>query len=494
MASNIMRMSGLNSGMDTESIVTALVSAKQTKVNDAKKAQTKLEWTQDAWKDLNTKIYSAYSGTMSTMRFTTAYSKMATKSSNSALSVTSSDNAVIGSQSAKIISMAKAGYLTGGEIAGTDGSKITGSTDLKELGFAEGEAFSFTVNGKTTSIEYTDGMTMNDLTAKLKEAGVNANFDEGNARLFISAKESGAANDFKIDGDAATLAKLGLTEDSGAKRIDGQDAELELNGARFKSASNTFTINGSTYTINHMTDEEISINTEKDTSGVYDMIKKFLTEYNTAINAMSTAYNAPSAKGYEPLLDEEKDMLTDKQIEDWDKKVKDSLLRKDSTLNSVMSAMRNTMAQGIEIDGQTYYLSDFGINMGNYFNTSESERYAYHIDGDSADSTTSDKTDKLAAAIAADPELVTKFFTKLSQNVYGALGDKMGSSDYSSMYKVYNDKKMQSDYDSYTQKIADLEAKLQAAEDKYYKQFTAMEKALSQMNSNSNNLSALFSR
>lgn len=51
-----MRMSGLMSGMDTESIIKELVSVKQTKVDDAKKAQTKLQWKQDAWKELNTKL------------------------------------------------------------------------------------------------------------------------------------------------------------------------------------------------------------------------------------------------------------------------------------------------------------------------------------------------------------------------------------------------------------------------------------------------------
>lgn len=488
--SKLMRLSGLNSGMDTDSLVTALVSSKQTKVNDAKKAQIKLNWKQDAWKDLNSKIYSVYSGKLSSMRFTTAYTKIATKSSSGALSVTSGGDAPLGSQTAKIISMAKSAYLTGGEL--NAGSKVTSSTDLKDLGFAEGEEITFTKGGETTSITYTDGMTMGDLVKSLKDMGVNANFDEGNQRLFISAKECGAVNDFSFGGSEETLAKLGLSDASGAKKIDGSDAELELNGARFKSSSNTFKINNSTYTINYMTSDDIALTTDKDTSGVYDMIKDFLKEYNTAMNAMTTSYNAASAKGYEPLLDEEKDVMSDSQIDDWEKKVKDSLLRKDSTLNGVMQAMKNAMSQGIEIDGKTYYLSDFGINTPNYFNAPENEKFAYHIDGDKDDMMTNDKSDKLAAAIASDPELVTKFFTKLSQNLYGSLSDKMGSTDYSSMYKVYDDKKMQTEYNSYTSKIADLEKKLQEAEDKYYKKFAAMEKAMSQMNSNTNSLAALF--
>ena len=51
-----MRMSGLMSGMDTESIVQELVAVRKTKVDDMKKEQTKLEWKQDAWKELNNKV------------------------------------------------------------------------------------------------------------------------------------------------------------------------------------------------------------------------------------------------------------------------------------------------------------------------------------------------------------------------------------------------------------------------------------------------------
>ena len=55
------RITGLTSGLDTESIISALVSSYNYKTNKYKKAQTKLSWKQDAWKTLNTKIYSLYS-------------------------------------------------------------------------------------------------------------------------------------------------------------------------------------------------------------------------------------------------------------------------------------------------------------------------------------------------------------------------------------------------------------------------------------------------
>ena len=51
------RISGLTSGLDTDSIVQELVSAYSTKKENIEKKQTKLSWTQDAWKEMNTKIY-----------------------------------------------------------------------------------------------------------------------------------------------------------------------------------------------------------------------------------------------------------------------------------------------------------------------------------------------------------------------------------------------------------------------------------------------------
>lgn len=493
MASSVTRMTGMSSGLDTESIVTALTSSYQTKVDQAKKDQTKLEWKQDAWKDMNSKIYGLYSGKLSAMRFESNYSKKATTSSSSALSVIASSNASNGVQSAKILSMAKAGYLTGAEITTAEKGKVTQDTKLTELGIAKDSVISISVGGKTTDITVTEDMTMYGFTSKLKEAGVNANFDVANKRLFISAQNTGAEADFNITAtDSSILDKLGISESSGATRIKGQDAELELNGAKFKSATNTFEINGSTYQINSMTDEEISITTADDTSGTYDMIKDFLKQYDETMSAMSKAYNAEATK-YEPLTDEEKAVLSDKQIEDWEKKVKDSILRKDSSLNNVMNAMKNAMSSTVEIDGKKYSLADFGITMGNYFSSDETDRYSYHIAGDKDDALTADNSDKLRKAIAENPELVSKVMTEFAKKVYGAVEEKMKSTDYSSIYKVYDDKKMKKDYDDYTKKIADLEAKMTAAEDRYYKKFAKMETMLASLNSNSNYITNLFS-
>lgn len=213
--SDVFRLTGLNSGMDTESIITAMVSRHKTKVEDATKEKTKLGWTQEAWQGLNTKIYGLYTNKLSNMRLSEAYDKLKTTTSNSALTVVAGSGANEGVQSAKIKSVAKAGYLTGAEISTQDGSKITNATKLTDLGITAGSSVGLKVDGMTHTIEVTEDMTMGDFVKKMQNAGVNASFDEGNQRPFVSAKATGKENDFLfVDSGSNTtsvLNKLGLT-------------------------------------------------------------------------------------------------------------------------------------------------------------------------------------------------------------------------------------------------------------------------------------------
>lgn len=308
------------------------------------------------------------------------------------------------------------------------------------------------------------------------------------------------------------LSNAGSITSSSAVRVKGQDARIILNGAEFESTSNSFTINGLTITAKQVsgisgyeddTDaegnaikkpiyEEVSVNTEDDITGVYNMIKDFLKEYNAMIKELDSAYNASSAKGYEPLTDDEKEAMSDKEIEEWEKKVKDALLRQDSDLGGVISSVKSNMLSTFEINGQKYTLSSFGIETLGYFNSEENERGMYHIDGDPDDGITSGNTDKLKKMIASDPDVVSSFFSQLANKVYDDLTVKMKTTEYSSIYTVYEDKKMKTDISDYKTKIAEAQKKLNAIEDKYYKQFSAMETAIGKLNSQQSSLSSML--
>lgn len=726
------RITGMYSGLDTESIITQLASAQSVKKNKLVKEQTKLSWKQDAWKALNTKIYSFYTNVLDNMRFQGSYMKKTTKVSNSnAVSVVTSSDAPNSVQTLQISKLAKQAYMTGGRISDEGGKKYSASTKLSELGFEGEGSFAVKVGGKTTNVTVNGDMKISDVVKQFEAAGLTASFDANNQRFYLSSKNSGAAADFtitsndekgqdilnrlglgstykkdsseykeyalwasygkaenqdardkaeaaeaaqraaakkastdsllktnetlekkladlrkandeknqyseatpakdlydelygeEVDGtrdgglkktlndaqaalkaaqdeleqkrnsgtadeiaaaeqavttqseavsnaqkafdekngqydyvksledtqaaidknnaaiadnetyynvdedgkvtatekmenqvtdyfdskiaaaqkymDAAAASDYGnnLTEAEKEKRatkIDGQQAEIMLNGVKYTSSTNTFEINGLTITAQQETTEDITLTTAEDTDGIYDMIKNFFTEYNKLINEMSALYNADSAKGYEPLLSEEKAELADSEIEEWEKKIKDSLLRRDSTLADVSDAMKTVMMQGATVNGKTMYLSDFGINTLGYFSAADNEKSAYHINGDKDDTAVSKEDDTLRKMIASDPNTVMEFFSGLSKNLYEKLSDKMKSvKDTSSAFTVYNDKTMQKEYDNYKDLIAKEETKLNNLMDKWYSKFSVMETALARLQSKNNAIAGML--
>ena len=48
------------------------------------------------------------------------------------------------------------------------------------------------------------------------------------------------------------------------------------------------------------------------------MVKDFVKKYNEVLEELNTKYNADSAKGYDPLTDEQKEAMTEDQIEKWE--------------------------------------------------------------------------------------------------------------------------------------------------------------------------------
>lgn len=542
--SDRMRITGMYSGMDTESIVQQLVAAKQIKVDALKNDQKKLEWKQNVWQDLNKKIYNLYSGTLSKLRLSSAFKNQKTTVSDATkASVKASGGAVNGTQTLQVKEIAKQGYLTGAKL--NSNIKYKTSNDVKGISadligqsisvtakvtldkgdeytvtLADGSQKKMIAEGgekidKTTEIKFTKDMTINDFVGELKKAGVNATFDETHQRFFINSKETGAENDFTIkdlptsSSDGAPMGNalelLGLdankviTYEDGstgkASRIEAQDAKIILNDAEYTSASNSFDVNGLNITVLSKTadDEELTINTSTDVDATYNVIKDFLTEYNDLINEMDKLYNADSARKYTMLSAEDKEAMTDEEIETWENTIKGSLLRKDSQLSSVMNSLTRSMLGGVEVNGKMMYLSNYGIKTLGYFKAKDNEHHAYYIDGDPDDENVSGEEDKLRKALEKDPNGTADFFAGLCKNLYKELDKTMSeTTDYSSIYKVYNDKQMKKDYDNYTKKIKEAEKKLSAYEDRWYDKFSKMETALSKLQSNQSIVSSML--
>lgn len=622
------RLSGMVSGLDTDAIVKELVSAYSKKTESYEKDKTKLEWKQETWKDLNTKIYDLYSRTLGTLRFSSAYNKKKTSiSDESKATITASANAAKGTQSMEIHKVATSGYLTGSSLDIYGLNDLSTKTNLRELGIVDETSINIQVgDGDIKTITMSGDSTIGDLVKQFNEAGINANFDEENKRFFLMSTNTGKENDFKLSGDSDAMKKLGIlaegcaygigevwkkdgynitnstklsdlhwngdttkgfpktiafdnmvpfrVEDGSTKtvadfvdylnkvdgveasfdeknqrfvikgadklsagkvydslnpdvgdpsttskplldvlgfvsvhgfgegnavKIDGADAQIKLNGAIFESNTNNFNINGLSINVKETTAKadgsgynEIKIVTDTDVDGIYNTIKDFLKEYNELINEMDSLYNADRAKDYQPLTDEEKEAMSEKEVEKWEEKIKKSLLRRDTTLSSISSTMKTAMLQSFTINGEKYSLSTFGILTGNYFTTKNNEKNAFHIDGDPDDSTVSSNEEKLKKAIAANPETVADFFSQLTSHLYSELDEKMKGTTLSSAFTVYNDKQITADLRQYNTQISKWENYVSQQEEFWYNKFTAMEKALAQLQSSTSALSGLL--
>lgn len=503
------RITGMNSGLDTESIITALTQNKQDKVDKFTGDQKKLTWKQDKWKELNKKVVSFYNGALSKMRFSDAYTKKTTTVSNpNAATVITGSNAMDTTQSLEIKSLSKSAYMTGQEVKVGD-KKASKSTKVADLGLSAGDKLKFSIGGDNSNVlevSIKAGDTIDSVLSRLKSAKstdgtkLDFNYDENNGRFYVSSQKTGEAASFDIlldDESTTAMTALGLTKKAdGSNYIKGSSAEIVLNGETYTSDSNTFEINGLTITANQVA-SDITLTTKQDTSGIYDNIKNMLKEYNDLMKEFATLYNADKAKKYSMLTDDQKEQMSEKEVEEWENKIKDGLLSGDETIGNIRNGLRSIVNMGFDVtmkDGTSskLYLSDFGIGTGEYFGTDENERDLLHIDGDVDDSVTSSKTDKLSSMISTDPDAIMNFFSDFSRTMYSKLSDLMRGTQYSSSFTIYEDKLMASQYSSYNTKISDAQKALEAMQDKLYKKFSVMETALAKTNSTSGSLANFF--
>lgn len=324
-----------------------------------------------------------------------------------------------------------------------------------------------------------------------------ASVTDRNEALSSSALTSLGLADISVDADGKVTVNGGANDSTntsiptGMALIEGSDSKIILNGAELTSSSSVVSANGLEISLTGVTkeNESVTFSVTTDTDAIYDSVKSFLKEYNSVMKEMNTLYNADSAKGYEPLTSQEKEAMSDDEVKEWETKIKNSLLRSDSTLGSIINAMRSAMQMTVEYDGGTYALSSLGIMTS----TDYTEGGLLHIYGDPDDSVYSAKDDKLKKALEENPDVVIATLTGVFGNLRQTMSDKMAGSKYSSSMTFYNDIKMKSDVKDYESDIKDWEDKLAEMEDAYYSKFTAMETALAKLQSQQSTMSGLFS-
>lgn len=369
----------------------------------------------------------------------------------------------------------------------TSGSAVTGSTKISDLmGSDWNGSTTIKINDKEIAID--KNTTLSELAKSMAGTGINASYDAGQGRFYLSSTNTGKDNAFTVTSSNPNLmSALGLDlEDGDPAKIAATDATIVYNGVSYTSNTNNFNINGLTFDVTAK-GEEMQFSVGSDVDGIYNKVKDFLKEYNSILKEMNTLYNADSSRGYEPLTSDEKDAMSEDEVKEWEKKIKDSLLRRDDKLSSMTSQFRSIMNKTVSYNGKDYSLASFGISTGDW-----SERGLLHLDGDPDDSLTLANTDRLKAAIAEDPEMVTKVLSGIGSQLYDYMMKAQGKTTTSSSQTFYDDVTLDADIKNQKDNVKKMQQKMQDEEDKYYKQFSAMETAMAKLQSQQSYLSGLF--
>ena len=186
-------------------------------------------------------------------------------------------------------------------------------------------------------------------------------------------------------------------------KIGSSDPGDPGNNILWQSPTNTFTIDGVTYTLKNTTPDgtvPITITVAQDVDKAYNAINNFVDKYNQLIDRINGKLNEERFRDYLPLTDAQRKEMSEKEIELWEEKAKSGLLRSDSILQNIIYNMRRALSDAVE--EVCISLSSIGITTGLYF-----ERGRLQID-----------ESKLKEVLRNDLERVIDLFIKKSDINY----------------------------------------------------------------------------
>jgi len=346
----------------------------------------------------------------------------------------------------------------------------------------------FDINGQNFKFSSTE-TSLNDIIKEVNasDAGVKMRYDELSDQMIVETEATGATTNLEItDNTGNLMAALGIDQTA-----TGEDATLTYNdGSGDKTVtrpSNNFEVNGVNIKLKNDYGGTIDFTVESDTEGLVEDIKGFVDKYNEMIGKINDELGEKRYRDYQPLSDDEKEAMSDKEVEMWEERAKSGILRNDDILERMVTNMRSSLYE--QVEGAGLHLSDLGIT------TSTNYRDGGKLVVDE---------DKLTTAIEDDPQKVADLFTQdgdtyetkgLSHRLYdiiqdnirvtrdsngrkGALIEKAGIEGDITEFRNSLTEKM-NDYDD---RIDDLLDDISRKEDNYYNMFAQMESALQRMN------------
>ena len=506
-----MRISGLASGIDTETMIKQLMDAERIPLNKYKQQKQTLEWKRDAFRELNTSLLS-FKDKLNSMKYTTNYrARTLLSSDETKVSAKVSSGATLSTYSiSNVTQLASAASKVSGEMEKTSTNealdpkkKLSEQFDSSIVGNTF-EITTYTAKGEVTeTFEIKENDTLQTVMNRVNESGLGVTmfYDSFKGKMSITRNETGKFNSV-MDGNGKMIGHdieimdvsgnfmngiLGFDESKGSTYIDGQNAIFTVNGLQTERSSNTFDMNGVTFTLKETFDAAVSFTVGNDTEAVMDNIKEFVTQYNELIEQINGKLNEQVNRSYQPLTDEEKEELSEKQIEKWEGLAKSGLLRRDPILMNVLSSMRMDFSSKVETGGEFQMLSSIGITTTrDYLSGGKLEI----------------NEEKLREALDKDPDAVERLFRNSGEDGEKGLVHRLADTVDVAIEKIrdqagratstnqqFSIGKQMIDIDK---SIERFETKLEMTERRYWNQFTAMERAIQRANEQSNYLMSQF--
>lgn len=501
-ALNTLRISGLASGIDTESIIKSLMAVERIPIDKLKQQKQILQWQQEDYRTINNSLRTFRDKVFNMKLQATYLVKKASSSNEAAIKATASAGAVEGVYNISVTQLATgaSAMSTSQLLQSGDPTKTVDPTKPLNTQFANlAVSYTFSINGSNSITIDPSTDTLNSVIAKINSAtkpdgsaiGVKASYDQTLGRVFLITPNTGAdqsisitntTNDFFND-----VCKIDPT-----KTYTGQNAVFTLNGvANLQEPTNTFTIAGVTYEL-RQANVTANVTVSSDTDAIINSIKDFINAYNDVIGKINAKLAETRHRDYPPLTDDQRKALSDDEIKKWEELARSGLLQNDPLLDGIVNTMRQTMATIVPgLTGSQYNdLSDLGITTGLY-----EEKGKLYID-----------EAKLRDAIQKDPTGVMNLFTKsadkysekgiamrLYDDVNNAISQISKKAGSDSTFTLADNSYIGQRLREIDENINNLEERLKQVEDRYYRQFTAMEQAINQMNAQSAWLAQQFS-
>lgn len=494
-----LRFTGLASGLDTDSIVKDLMNAERVKFDRLYQQKTFAEWKNDAYRDVNNMLrtfkddFLSFTNPEANMLTASSYlsNKVSMVSSGTCVRITSTKDAICDTYTIeKITGLATAAKASGTTGVSIDNKGLSITTTLNNLPlrtpliFVDG-CISFNFNGENFIFHETDTLqtVLNKINSNTK-ANATISYSSLTDSFTIKSKDTGSKSSLlvsNVKGNAFGIdSAFGILEGT---YENGIDATLRINGIDVIKSTNSFDIDGINYTLNNTTDTPVTFTVEQDTDAIFNRIKNFVNGYNELTDKLNNLIRESSYRDYPPLTDAQKESMTEKDIEKWESFARSGLLKNDSNISMMLTEIRSAFSIIVEGTGQNAYF--IGLTTGEY-NT----RGKIIID-----------ENKLKQSIQNDPENVLNlFFNKSYSTVYATKFKESGISNRIldsinnciNINQSVNSKFLDDRIREYRTKISESLDYLKKTEDRYWKQFTALEKAINMMNSQSNWLSQQF--